>query len=202
MEFCCGVCCWPWHLVLTQLNETGQPQLPLPNWTPGCFIYRNLHSEYRVRVTGSTDITKHNNPHKTRTGGFALRAKKEFTLSSRFAFHCSSSFPFSFFFFLFFLFQQHIFSSSLFVSSLHQGAHVAAVGCLNLVFSCLIFYSLPAVSFGKHENSRAALGAESPVQKRQGPGGAKPPATLARRRHFFGGMRFKCACDLCRFRLL
>jgi len=85
---------------------------------------------------------------------------------------------------------------------LHQGAHVAAVGCLNLVFSCLIFYSLPAVSFGKHENSRAALGAESPVQKRQGPGGAKPPATLARRRHFFGGMRFKCAFDLCRFRLL
>ena len=26
-------------------------------------------------------------PHKTRTGGFALRAKKEFTQSSRFAFH-------------------------------------------------------------------------------------------------------------------
>ena len=26
-------------------------------------------------------------PHKTRTGGFALRAKKEFAQSSRFAFH-------------------------------------------------------------------------------------------------------------------
>jgi hypothetical protein len=51
-------------------------------------MYQNPHSEYRVRVAGSTDITKHNNPHKTRTGGgFALRAKKEFTQSSRFAFH-------------------------------------------------------------------------------------------------------------------
>ena len=39
------------------------------------------------QIPGSTDITKHNNPHKTRTGGFALRAKKEFTQSSRFAFH-------------------------------------------------------------------------------------------------------------------
>jgi hypothetical protein len=64
------------------------PNCPYPPGYPaGCFIYQNLHSEYRVRVTGSTDITKHNTPHKTRTGGFALRAKKEFTQSSRFAFH-------------------------------------------------------------------------------------------------------------------
>ena len=33
------------------------------------------------------DFNKHKYPHRTRTGGFALRAKKKFTLPSRFAFH-------------------------------------------------------------------------------------------------------------------
>ena len=48
---------------------------------------RSLKTCKISQIPGSTDITKHNNPHKTRTGGFAQRAKKEFNQSSRFAFH-------------------------------------------------------------------------------------------------------------------